>query len=50
MRAGDKILSKIANWLIATPFLYNIMKVFAKQAMKRSAEVSRGGAVKGGLK
>ncbi|GIL47872.1 hypothetical protein Vafri_4507 [Volvox africanus] len=38
---GDSLVSKVVNWAIDTPPLYNSMKFFAKQAMKTSAE-SRG--------
>ncbi|GLI69629.1 hypothetical protein VaNZ11_014296 [Volvox africanus] len=38
---GNSPLSKVVNWAIDTPPLYNTMKFFAKLAMKNSAE-SRG--------
>ncbi|GIL89469.1 hypothetical protein Vretimale_18892 [Volvox reticuliferus] len=38
---GDSLLSKVVNWAIDTPPLYNTLKVFAKQMLINSAE-SRG--------
>ncbi|GFR40615.1 hypothetical protein Agub_g1196 [Astrephomene gubernaculifera] len=38
---GDSVLSRVVNWAIGNPALYGVMKVFAKKAMKSSAE-SRG--------
>ncbi len=36
--AGDGLLSRIVNWMIATPAIYNVMKFGARSAIKSGAE------------